>query len=307
MTAPLVSVIVPTFNRRALVTEAIRSVLAQTRPVDEIIVIDDGSTDDTAAALTEAFGSRIRYVWQENAGVSAARNRGLGMAEGEYLTLLDSDDRWHPDKTRLQKAWLDDHPGYGMVLCDVARVDENGHPIDVLRRRKAIPEDGDVLKWVLRDPALVPASVMLRRKVIDSVGGFDTSLATGEDLEFHLRVAREWRVGVIELALATAMRGHDGLSASARTYSDYVLALEQFVPTVQDRLPPEVLHSALSLAYRRSARGLILEARWKQAFQFAKRAWALAPNVEDRVQALRLALIAVRRMGGGLWRRGQGS
>lgn len=303
MKAPLVSVIVPTFNRRDLVTEAIRSVLAQTQPVDEIIVIDDGSTDGTAAALTEAFGSRIRYVWQENAGVSAARNRGLALAEGEYLTLLDSDDRWHPDKTRLQKAWLDDHPGYGMVLCDVARVDKNGHPIDVLRRRKAIPEDGDVLEWVLRDPALVPASVMLRRKVIDSVGGFDTSLATGEDLEFHLRVAREWKVGVIERALATAMRGHDGLSASACTYSDFVRALEQFVLTVQDRLPAEVLRSALSLAYRRSARGLILEGRWKQSFRFAKRAWALAPNVDDRVQALRLALIAVRRMGGELLRR----
>ena len=79
MTAPLISVVIPTFNRRDLVTEAIRSVLAQTQPVDEIIVIDDGSTDGTGAALTEAFGSQIQYVWQENAGVSAARNRGLAM------------------------------------------------------------------------------------------------------------------------------------------------------------------------------------------------------------------------------------
>jgi glycosyltransferase involved in cell wall biosynthesis len=303
--APLISVVIATFNRRDLVTTAIRSVLAQTQPVEEIIVIDDGSTDGTEAALTEAFGSRIRYVWQANSGVSAARNRGLAMAGGEYLTLLDSDDCWHPDKTRLQKAWLDDHPGYGMVLCDVARVDENRRPIDILHRRKAIPEDGEVLKWVLRNPALVPASVMLRREVFDSVGGFDTSLATGEDLEFHLRVAREWRVGVIELALVTAMRGHGGLSASARTYSDYVLALEQFVRTVQGRFPAEELDSALSLAYRRSARGLILEGRWKQAIQFARRAWALAPNMNDRLQALRLASVAARRLGGGLrwWRR----
>lgn len=307
MTAARVSVVITTFNRRDLVTEAIRSVLAQTQPVDQIIVIDDGSTDGTGAALAAAFGSQIQYVWQENAGVSAARNRGLAMASGRYLALLDSDDRWHPDKTRLQAAWLDDHPGYGMVLCDVARVDANGHPIDVLRRRKAIPADGEVLKWVLRDPALVPASIMLRREVMDSVGGFDTDLATGEDLEFHLRVAREWRVGVMELALATAMRGHDGLSASARTYSDYVLALERFVPTVQGRLTAEELNSALSLAYRRCARGLILEGRWKQAFQFARRAWTLAPNSGDRLEALRLAPIAARRLGGGLrrWRRTQ--
>ena len=303
MTAPLISVVITTFNRRDLVAGAIRSVVAQTQPVDEIIVIDDGSTDGTEVALAAEFGSHIRYVWQKNAGVSAARNRGLAMAGGEYLALLDSDDRWHPDKTRLQKTWLEDHPGYGMVLCDVARVDENGHPIDVLHRRKAIPEDGDVLKWVLRDPALVPASVMLRREVIDSVGGFDTRLATGEDLEFHLRVARGWRVGVIELALATAMRGHDGLSASAGTYADYVLALEQFVPTIQDRLPAAEIASALSLAYRRCARGLILEGRWQQARQFARRAWALASNMSDRLQVIRLAPIAARRLGSELLRR----
>ena len=232
MSEPLISVVIATFDRRDLVIEAIRSVLAQTQSVDEVIVIDDGSSDGTEAALKQAFGNRIRYVWQKNAGVSAARNRGLAMAGGQYLTLLDSDDRWHPDKTRLQMAWLDDHPGFAMVLCDVVRVDSSGIQIDILHRRTAIPEDGDVLEWVLRDPALVPASVMFRREVLDSVGGFDTSLATGEDLDFHLKVARSFKIGVIELALATAIRGHDGLSASARTYSDYVLVFERFVATV---------------------------------------------------------------------------
>ncbi|HWN07576.1 MAG TPA: glycosyltransferase, partial [Steroidobacteraceae bacterium] len=224
------------------------------------------------------------------------------MAGGRFLTLLDSDDRWHPDKTRLQKAWLDDHPGYGMVVCDVARVTRDGHPIDTLHRRNAIPEDGEVLRWVLRDPTLVPASVMFRREVFESTGGFDTKLSTGEDLEFHLRVARDWKIGVIELVLATAMRGHDGLSASAGTYSDYVLALERFIPTVEDRLPAEQLASAVSLAYRRSARGLILEARWKEALQFVKRAWSRAPSLDERLQVLRLAPIAARRLGSA-WRR----
>jgi len=302
MTAPVISVVIATLNRRRLVTEAIRSVLAQTQPVEEIIVIDDGSTDGTEETLTRVFGSHIRYVWQDNAGVSAARNNGLAMAGGRFLTLLDSDDRWHPDKTRLQKAWLDDHPGYGMVVCDVARVTQDGHPIDTLHRRNAIPEDGEVLRWVLRDPTLVPASVMFRREVFESTGGFDTRLSTGEDLEFHLRVARDWKIGVIELVLATAMRGHDGLSASASTYSDYVLALERFIPTVEDRLPAEQLASAVSLAYRRSARGLILEARWKEALQFVKRAWSRAPSLGERLQVLRLAPIAARRLGSA-WRR----
>jgi len=87
-----VSVIIPTYNRRELVQRALRSVLAQTRRVDEVIVVDDGSTDGTGEALAAAFGDRIVYLRQSNAGVSAARNRGLALARGRYLALLDSDD-----------------------------------------------------------------------------------------------------------------------------------------------------------------------------------------------------------------------
>ncbi len=302
MTVPLISVVIATFNRRDLVIGAIQSVLAQTHPVDQVVVIDDGSSDGTETALLREFGDRIQYLWQENGGVSAARNRGLAMASGRYLTFLDSDDRWHPDKSRHQLAWLESHPDYGMVLCDVVRIDKHGRQIDVLHRRSAIPEDGNVLKWVLLDPALVPASAMLRREVVDSIGDFDTSLATGEDLDFHLRVARDWKIGVIELALATAMRGHDGLSASARTYSDYALVLERFIATIRARLPAEELDAALSLAYRRNARGLILEGRWKEALQFTGRALSQAPNMSERLHTLRLAPVAVRRLGGGIRR-----
>ncbi|MGH8863054.1 MAG: glycosyltransferase family 2 protein [Burkholderiales bacterium] len=299
---PLISVVIATFNRRDLVIGAIQSVLAQTQPVDQVIVIDDGSTDGTETELRREFSDRIQYLWQENGGVSAARNRGLAMARGRYLTLLDSDDRWHPDKTQHQLAWLDGHPDYGMVLCDVNRVDRDGRPIDVLHRRAAVPEDGAVLQWVLLDPALVPASIMLRREVFDAIGGFDTGLATGEDLDFHLRVARDWKIGIIELALVTAMRGHDGLSQSARTYSDYAFVIERFVGTIKDRLPAELLDAAVSLAWRRGARGLILEGRWKEALQFARRAFSHAPGTSEKLQTLGLAPVAVRRLGGGFKR-----
>lgn len=297
MAAPLISVVIATFNRRKLVGEAIRSVLAQTLPIDQVIVIDDGSTDGTEAALSQEFGQRIQYLWQQNAGVSAARNRGIAMATGRYLTFLDSDDRWRPDKNRLQAAWLEDHPDYGMVLCDVLRIDELGRQIDILHRRNAIPADGDVLAAVLLDPALVPASVMLRREVVDSVGGFDTNLATGEDLDFHLRVARDWKIGVIELPLVTAMRGHHGLSASAGTYSDYVKVLERFTATIRDRLPGKQIDSSLSLAFRRCARGLILEGRWPEAFRYARKALTIAPDMSEKLQTLQLVSIAVRRLG----------
>ena len=104
---------------------AIDSALAQTRPVDEIVVIDDGSTDGTGDALRARYGDligeRIVYHRQDNAGVSAARNTGMRLASGRYFALLDSDDLWRPDKTARQREWLDAHPEYGMVLCDVVR------------------------------------------------------------------------------------------------------------------------------------------------------------------------------------------
>ena len=134
-----ISVIIPTYNRRELVQRALASVAAQTRPIDEIIVVDDGSSDGTGEALKAQWGDRIRYEFQPNAGVSAARNRGLSLARGHYITLLDSDDQWLPEKTRLQLDWLRAHPSFGLVLCDIERVDAQGTRIDTLVRRTAIP------------------------------------------------------------------------------------------------------------------------------------------------------------------------
>ncbi len=292
---PDISVVITTFNRRELVIGAVRSVLAQTRTVGQLIIVDDGSNDGTEAALAREFSGRIEYVWQENRGVSSARNRGLALARGRYLCLLDSDDRWHPDKSRLQMDWLEDRPDYGMVLCDVIRVDAQEHQIDILPRRAAIPEDGEVLQWVMRDPALVPSSIMLRREVVESIGGFDTNLATAEDLDFHLRVARSWKIGVIEQPLATARRGHDGLSASLGTYSDYVQVFERFATTVSERLTVAQIGTALSSAYRRSARGLVLEGRWQEAFRYASQALTHAPTLGEKLRTLGLAPPAARR------------
>ena len=123
---PTVSVIIPTYNRRTYVQEAIDSVLAQTYPDYEIIVIDDGSTDGTDQVLHARYGDRIRYVWQENQGESAARNRGIALARGEYIALLDSDDLWLPDKLAKQIPFLDSHPGAVLALPQVWQINANG-------------------------------------------------------------------------------------------------------------------------------------------------------------------------------------
>src|SRR5688500_5442659 len=139
MTQPfLVSAIIPTYNRRTILPRALESVLAQTRQPDEVIVIDDGSTDGTSDMLGETFahrfGERLRYVWQPNGGVSAARNHGMRLARGDFFSFLDSDDTWLPDKTQRQADWLAGHADYGMVLCDDARTDDALLRIDGFRR-----------------------------------------------------------------------------------------------------------------------------------------------------------------------------
>ncbi len=290
-----VSAIIPTFNRRDLVARAIDTVLAQTQAVDEIVVVDDGSTDGTEAALRTRFGDRVRYVWQANAGVSAARNHGMSIAQGRYFALLDSDDEWLPDKTAIQFAWLEARPEFGMVLCDVERVDAAGRHIDVFQRRSVIREDGWVLRWILQNPALAPASVLLRREVFEDIGGFDVALRTAEDIDFHLRVARRWRIGVVDQTLVRAMRGHDGLSASSSTYDDYVRVIERAVADAADAVEPAVCDHALAVTYQRNARGMLMRRRWNDAFRLSIKAWRHANDAATRRSVLALAPFALRR------------
>lgn len=290
----LVSTIIPTFNRRALLPRAIDSALAQTWPSQEIIVIDDGSTDGTAGMLAERYGSRIRCVSQPNGGVSSARNLGMGLAEGEFIALLDSDDTWAPQKLDLQVKYLQARPAYGMVLCDVQRVDGNFRPVDVLRRREALPVDGDVLADVLMMPTLVPASVLMRRTVFESVGGFDTSLRTAEDIDFHLRVASRFPVGSIDEPLVCAMRGHEGLSSDAGTQSDYVSVMERFVRAHASEISGHVGRRALLRAYFRNAHSAIASGRPGPGLRFLGRALRGARNPGELREAAGLLWLLVR-------------
>jgi len=273
---PLVSAIIPTFNRRDDVVIAVQTVIDQTYPAAslEIVVVDDGGTDDTAAALTGRFGERVRLLRKTNGGVSSARNHGLAAANGAYLALLDSDDEWRPTKIARQVEFLERHPTFGMVITDVERMNPDRQAHDVFRRRDQLPEDGWNLPRVLRNPSLAPASAMLTRAAYDSVGGFDVSLRTAEDLDYHLRVALRWPIGVIAEPLTRAMRGHDGLSALGRTYRDYLAVVERFVDQHGDQIAPRDRDAALLRAYALNARGLLYDGEVVDALRYAARSVA---------------------------------
>ena len=270
--------------------------LAQTHRVDEIVVVDDGSTDGTGDVLRELFGDRVLHVRQANAGVSAARNHGMAIAKGRYFAFLDSDDEWLPDKTSRQLDWLESHPDAGMVLCDVVRVDEQHRAIDVFHRRDVIREDGWVLRWILHNPALVPASVIMRREVFDDVGGFDESLRTAEDIEYHLRVARRWQIGVVDQVLVRALRGHDdGLSALPHTYDDYLRVMQRAFEEARGQIDETERRRALAAVNLRVAKGMLIQSRWADGWRLASAAWNATSDPLLRREALGLLPFALKR------------
>lgn len=310
MNGQLVSTVIPTFNRKSMVCRAIDSAFAQTYASQEVLVIDDGSTDGTDAVLRERYGDRIRYVRQMNAGVSSARNLGMSLSRGEFIALLDSDDEWRNDKLAKQVNFLQARKDFGMVLTDVLRIDGNRLPIDVFRRRDVISVDGEVLAQVLQNPALVPASVLIRRAVVDRVGGFDVGLRTAEDIDFHLRVAAQFKIGVIAEPLTIALRSHEGLSGDPRSDSDYIRVMERFVAANGNCISGRARRSALFNAYERNCRSAFLSGRMAQGGGYWLRGLMNSSSLDEvfrllahlvtwgRVVGVRLARAAgVRRSG----------
>jgi len=191
----VVSAIIPTYNRAHIICDAVESVLAQTYPHIETIVVDDGSKDDTLARL-EQYGDRIRVVSQANAGPAAARNRGIAMAQGELVAFLDSDDLWLPQKIQRQVALLEQ--AGESVPCCLSNImmkwnsgDRASFDIALL---KPEAEQG---VWLNVDEVLATRFVLfnqgivIRRKVLEKIGGFDESIRYLEDYELPLRLSLE--------------------------------------------------------------------------------------------------------------------
>jgi len=183
---PTVSIIVPAYNQCRYLGDAIRSALAQTHADHEVMVVDDGSTDDTAVVCRSFTDSRVRYVWQENRGLSAARNTGIREARGDFLSFLDSDDLFLPEKLELLLGAFERDPGLGLVAGQAVLIDRHGQRIGEVFDRPLPDEPTDLL---LGNPLHV-GSVLLRRGWQERVGLFDESLRSYEDWDMWLRLAR---------------------------------------------------------------------------------------------------------------------
>jgi len=187
-----------------MVQEAVESVLSQTSREFELIVVDDGSTDDTAAHLTLQEG-RIRFVRQENRGVSAARNRGASLARGDYLAFLDSDDLWLPEKLAVQASYVRTFPG--AVLCHTEEIwIRNGRRVNP--RKKHAKAEGRPFEELLRDSLVSPSSVMMKKSTFEEIGGFDEDLPACEDYALWLALVRCHEFHFIRRPLVIKRGGH---------------------------------------------------------------------------------------------------
>ena len=182
---PLVSVILPSYNRGELLPQSIDSVLSQSYANVELIVVDDGSSDDTAAVV-RACSAAIRYVRQPHAGVAAARNRGLAEARGELIAFQDSDDLWRPGKLDRQVELLKERPNAGMVYTSHRITDLAGN---VIGGRWKQFHSGRVTDALFQSMFVIMPSTVVRRAVVERVGQFNTALRINSDYEYWLRAS----------------------------------------------------------------------------------------------------------------------
>jgi glycosyltransferase involved in cell wall biosynthesis len=266
-----VSVIIPTYNCAAFLAEAIRSVLAQTHRAAEIIVVDDGSADDTATVVA-GLGAVITYLRQENAGAAAARNAGLARATGDYIAFLDADDYWAPDKLATQLKVMDLCPEVDLVCADFWLAGDDSRQSHIKQKyrlfsayrldwpaifslRLRLPGTS-IDGWM--GPAFGPlflgnfintSSVLLRRRACDRVGRFSEALRTQEDYDYWLRVARQAECAFVDQPLLAFRRRRHQLTAAdqgLRIVQDVLTVIESTAPHALDVLPPSLVAKRLS-------------------------------------------------------------
>ncbi len=200
-----ISVIIPTYNRGWILKEAIDSVLAQTFKDYELIVVDDGSDDNTAQILA-GYGEKIRMIRQPNRGVSAARNQGIISSSGRFIALLDSDDLWLPEKLDRQISFFRKNPD--AMICQTQEIwIRNGRRVNPRKHHQKL--SGMIFQSSLNLCLVSPSAVMLRRDLLDVVGFFDESLPACEDYDLWLRVSLKYPVYLIDEALIIKRGGHD--------------------------------------------------------------------------------------------------
>ena len=213
----MISVVIPVYNRPQLVKRAIESVLEQSLKVDEIIVVDDGSTDDTAIVL-QSFDEKIKIITQKNNGVSSARNAGIKASKNRWVCFLDSDDIWHKEKLEQQLAF---HKANPHILFSHTEEEWIRDGKRVKQKKQHKKPSGFCFEENLNLCKIAPSTVMIEKTLFDKVGYFDEALEVCEDYDMWLRLLNTFEVGLIGEVLTTKFAGDDQLSFKYHSMDKY--------------------------------------------------------------------------------------
>lgn len=258
-----VSVIIPTYNRAKTIEKSVRSVLAQTYKEFELIILDDGSTDNTKEVIELISDSRIKYYCQENAGAGAARNAGVEHASYDIIAFHDSDDIWMPDKLEKQMDYWKKHPEHDIIYCGFTLHCQDNQNIyaPIYDDREKL--SGDIFDVIVYKNMVNTPTMLMKKAVFEEVGGFDVSVNCLEDWELALRIAEKHTFGFIDESLVDTFQTEG--SVSTRT-AEYYKVKCQMIIRYKDYLLKNNMFDSAVLALFESARNAGIESQIKQLF-----------------------------------------
>lgn len=274
---PTVSVVIPAYNAVSYLPQTMGSVLQQTFTDFEVLIVDDGSSDDTANWAAQITDSRVRLISQPNQGAGAARNTGIENARGEYIAFLDADDFWEPTKLAKQVQCLDTRPEIGLVHTWVNVANADGRLSE-----RVMTTEGEGHIWhqiVVYNPVKSGSTAMVRRECFEAVGRFDSSLKYAEDWDMWVRVSRKYAVCVLHEPLAS-YRIHP--FNKSKNYEGQLSSFCRIIDKAFESPPPDYSH----LKYRSYARAH-LHAAWRafsvQAYERASELLSQAIGYDKRL------------------------
>ena len=265
---PKVSILIPTYNCRQFIREAIESVLLQTFQDFEILIIDDGSTDGTREVVmpfVKQFPDKIHYIYQENKGLPGARNTGWRKAEGEYIALLDADDKWCPHRLEEGLNIIEKDKAIGLVHANITRISETGEIVDTLKRDARFLSGAIFEHIFLRRADISCPTVLFRKECCQKIGFFDENLRHlgCEDRELWLRIAKEYKIVYLDRVLAYYRLSAGSMSHNAErmlTARHYVV--DKFCPAGQNE---NLRKKALAKIYRDLGDEFLCSQRYEEA------------------------------------------
>lgn len=256
-----VSVVIPSYNREHTLGRALDSVLQQTRAADEIIVVDDGSTDETKALIKTSYPT-VKYHFQANKGVSSARNTGVEIATSDWIALLDSDDQWHKEKLKRQTVALALKPNHRILHSDEIWI-RNG--VQVNQKNKYRKSGGRIFEECLELCAISPSSVVIEKALLLEVGGFEETLPACEDYDMWLKICCQFPTLYVDEPLLTKYGGHDDQLSSVHWGLDRfrALSLHRFLRSKRVELLSEKELEAAKFALQKKC-GILISGALKR-------------------------------------------